>query len=102
MTDMAELDLRKHIQDGISFKRIFLDIIIISVGLYLSLYWKDRTSEILDIVIPHAQGITGRIIVGAVITVLLVVFVYVISYIIYFTEKKFTNKPHNNIKEGGD
>lgn len=78
---MAEVDLNKHIEKGLNFRNLFIDLMVTSVGVFIAFYWKDLLGETITTFMPHGSNIIQKFLIGITITVSLVVIVYFITVV---------------------
>ena len=78
---MAEVDLKEHISNGLNFRRLFLDLLTVSAGVFIAFYWRDLLTEAIDSLMPHGQNLLQKTFIGIGITVSLVVIIYFLSVV---------------------
>lgn len=75
---MPDFDLNKQFDDGLSFKRIFRNILVYSISLFVAFYWQGLLNEIITTYIPKGTGLSAKIGIGVVVTIFMVGFAYMI------------------------
>ena len=86
-----DLELRKALENGLSFRKIFMEIVIYAISIFLGFYWKDQFTEIIQTYWPAGHGLINKITLGIILTVVLVLVVYLVLWL----EKKGLHHPGN-------
>lgn len=69
---MPDFDIRKSINGGLSFKELFIEIILISISVFLAFRWNAYIGEVINLFLPEGSSIIGKGIINIVITFILV------------------------------
>ena len=75
---MPDFDLNKQFDDGFSFSKIFRNILVYSISIFVAFYWQQFFNEIITAYIPTGTGFMMKFAIGLGVTVIMVGGAYVL------------------------
>ena len=73
-----DFDIRKATKQGLSFRKVFIELLVIAVGLFLANRWNTTMTEIIVTYFPAGEKLFEKIIFNGIITFVLVGIVFFI------------------------
>jgi len=86
---MPDFDIKKQLEDGLSFTKIIINVLTYSGSLFLGFYWSTLFNEAIATLLPDSHGIAQKAFIGLVVTVFFTIGFYgLIKYETYHMAKK--------------
>jgi hypothetical protein len=73
---MVDFDIEKSTRNGLSFRNVFIDIIIFAISVFLGFSWKDLFTEVIQTWLPEGHNLGEKIAIMIFITVLMTLFAW--------------------------
>jgi hypothetical protein len=68
---MPDFDLEKSTREGLSFRNIFIDIIVFAISVFLGFSWKDLFTEIIQAYMPEGHNLIEKTFIMFLITIIM-------------------------------
>lgn len=73
---MVDFNIKDTLKDGLSFKKVFGELLLYSISLFLAFMWKSLFDETMAFYIPAGQGLPQKFIINIFVTVIFVSAIY--------------------------
>jgi glycerol uptake facilitator-like aquaporin len=84
---MVDFDLKKSMGEKLSFKAVFIELLVYSFSLFLALQWSELVKDTLNTIFPAGSNLINKFMINGITTVIIVLFIFLLLH-----GNKFKNK----------